>query len=656
VAPGDEFELPVGVANTIEGAKTPSAVNVALALPASLQLVGTAPGPVTVAPGDEATVRFRLRASSALGAVPVVITAVSGKYNARRRIELSLRPGVVAREELRSGVAQQRIVLEKLRTMYEPLSTRRLAASTSPLVAIVGIQAYLKDYPHYCTEQLVSEGMPALVYTSRPELGVKVEGGNPTTGIVDLIRSRQNNEGGIGLWRATPKADDFITGYAALYLLEARERGVSVPDDLLDSLNGYLETLAADRSQHDLPSLRQRAMAVYLLVRQGRNAGNLLSAVQEQMERDQPKVWKDDVAALFLAASYQRLQQAKPARDLAQRGLARANLAKSPDFGFEHYYDPGIEQAWTLYLLERHFPALARQIKPVAIDRLLEPMRTNRYNTLSSALTVLALDAQSAAIGAAKQPTLQAADAKGPPRQLGKTTGIVTAGAFRGSDTRLWVTPADATPVWYVLTQSGYDRNNLPPEQAAGLELTREYLDAKGQPVTSLKLGEEITVRLRLRANGNHAWDQIAITDLLPGGFEAVLQTPPPPTPVADAGDDGGDSADSADSEESGDEDCGDECEGDEEDDGAAGDGASSMPPLALPGATLVLSHAEVREDRVVFYAMATDGVTELNYKIRANNVGKFTVPPIQAEHMYDRRVYARGPAGAVLTVTATQP
>jgi uncharacterized protein YfaS (alpha-2-macroglobulin family) len=644
VAPGDEFELPVGVANTIEGAKTPSAVTVALALPASLQLVGAAPGPVTVAPGDEATVRFRLRAGSALGAVPVAITAVSGKYNARRRIELSLRPGVVARQELRAGVASQRIVLEKLRSMYEPFSTRRLAASTSPLVAIDGLNAYLKDYPHFCTEQLVSQGMPALVYSSRPELGVKVEGGNPTAGIVDLIRSRQNGEGGIGLWDATPQADDFITGYAALYLLEARERGVAVPDDLMESLDNYLETLAADRSKNDMDALRQRAMAVYLLVRQGRNAGNLLSAVQEQMERDQPKVWKDDVAALFLAASYQRLQQVKPARELALRGLARANAAKVPEFEFEHFYDPSIEQAWTLYLLERHFPALARQIQPVAIDHLIEPLRTNEYNTLSSALIVLALDANPSASGPPKTPTLQAADAKGPARQIGKAMGIVTAGNFSGSDTRLWVTPADATPVWYVLSQSGYDRNLLPAEQAAGLELTREYLDADGKPVTSLKLGQEVTVRLRLRALGSKKWDQIAITDLLPGGFEAVLQQPAAVTPASD------DSGDSGDSEEC-EEECGDEAEGE-----AEGEPSSSMPPLALPGATLQLAHAEVREDRVVFYTWATGDVAELSYKVRANNVGKFVVPPIQAEHMYDRRVYARGPSGATLTVTATQP
>jgi uncharacterized protein YfaS (alpha-2-macroglobulin family) len=379
---------------------------------------------------------------------------------------------------------------------------------------------------------------------------------------------------------------------------------------------------------------------VYLLVRQGRNAGNLLSAVQEQLDRDQPKLWRDDVTGLFLAASYQRLQQAKPARDLALRGLARANAAKSPAFGYEHYYDPAIEQAWTMYLLQRHFPALARQVKPVAIDRLVEPLRTDRFNTLSSALIVLALDANSGAIGGAKPPTLQAADAKGPARQLGATTGIVTAGKFRGTDTRLWVTPSDATPVWYVLTQSGYDRNLLPAEQSAGLEVTREYLDASGKAITSLQLGQEVTVRLRLRALDDKAsYTELAITDLLPGGFEAVLQ-PPPATAEAT-----GDSS----SDEECEEGCGDEGE-------AEGDTSSSMPPLALPGATLQAYHEEVREDRIVFYASASKDITELSYKVRANNVGKFVVPPIQAEHMYDRRIYARGPSGATLTVTAAQP
>ncbi len=639
VAPGDEFELPVGIANTIEGARSPSLVQATLELPPSLTLVGVAPAPLSIAPGSEGTVRFRVRAGSALGAVAVVIRAKSGTYSAQRRIEVSLRPGIVARQDLRAGHAEQRVILEKLRVMYNPLSTRQLAASSSPLVAIDGLTAYLRDYPHLCTEQLLSQAMPALVYSSRPELGHKVDRNTGDRGnLIDVLRSRQNSEGGLGLWTATPDADPFVTAYAALYLLESRERGIAVPEDMLISLNGYLETLAADASRNDLPFLRQRAMAVYLLVRQGRTASNLLSAVQEQLKRDQPKAWQDDAAGMLVAASYQLLQQDKPARALAVKGLSRVNATRlattAPDY-YYYYYDDGIEQAWTLYLLNRHFPSLARQVKPVALDNLMAPLRENSYNTLSSALTVLALDAQAGALGNPPPATLQAAGKQGLGRQIGKVRGVVTLGNFTAADTRLWVTPASAEPVWYVLNQSGYDRQAPATTQNQGLEVIRDYLDNAGKPITTLALGQEVTVRLRVRALGAKARGQIAIVDLLPGGFEAVLQSPAAAVKPAAAGDE-------------------EDYEGDSED--PHEDYTPSVLPLALPGSNYLPEHIEMREDRVVFYGSAVEAVGEFKYKLRANSAGLFVVPPIYAESMYQRSVYAQGGPAGSLRVNAPSP
>jgi uncharacterized protein YfaS (alpha-2-macroglobulin family) len=481
--------------------------------------------------------------------------------------------------------------------------------------------------------------MPALVYSTRPELGHPAPGRQDLARLVDVLRARQNSEGGLGLWAATPDADEFVTGYAALYLVEARERGVTVPADLLDGLNGYLEVAAADRAGHDLWALRERALAIYLLVRQGRNAGNLLGALQEQLDRDQPKAWRDDATGLLVAASYARLQQDKPARQLAARALARANRVQAPAFDYAHYYDPGIDQAWTLYLLEKHFPALARELSPAALERLLAPLRDGSYNTLSSGLTVLALDAHAGVNGNPPPPTLQAAPATGPARQVGRVAGIVASGVFRGTDTRLWVTPATAAPAWYALTQNGYDLGVLPAEQSQGLEVIRDYLDDAGKPVSALALGQELTVRVRVRAT--RPLGDVAITDLLPGGFEAVLQQPPPSAPVADdAGDDarGDGEGDAGDARDAG---------------TASGETRSAMPPLALPGASFAATHVEVREDRVVLYGWASPTVTEFRYRIRANNAGRFIVPPILGESMYARRVYARGPAGAVLQVGA---
>ena len=116
------------------------------------------------------------------------------------------------------------------------------------------------------------------------------------------------------------------------------------------------------------------------------------------------------------------------------------------------------------------------------------------------------------------------------------------------------MTPADKTPVWYVLDQSGFDRVMPAATQSRGLEVIRDYLGDDGKPVTTLNLGQEVTVRLRVRALDANERSDIAIVDLLPAGFEPVLQTPAPTadSAAADTSTDeqNSDSSDGSDSED----------------------------------------------------------------------------------------------------------
>ena len=624
LAPGDEFELPVGVANTVEGNTATLPVAVGLQLPPGLSLAGDGKATLQLAPGREGTARLRLRAGQKLGAFAVGIDATSGRYSAKRTIEVSIRPAVHLRQDLQVGFTAKRLDLKPLRDMFPELSKRRAAASASPLVAIDGLSAYLADYPHLCTEQVVSAGIPALVDGSHPEFNLlPAAGKGGGARALATLRERQNSDGGFGLWGPTPEVDPFVSAYGALYLVEARERGVAVPSNTLDAANRWLQQLAADRALATLPQLRARALAVYLLVRQGRSAGNLLSAVREQLQANFPKTWQqDDATALFVAASYQLLQQDAAAAPLAEAALKRANAAKAQlDTGFADYYDAGIAQAWTIYLLHKHFPQQAGKLSGEAIVRLLAPLRDNSYNTLSSALTLLALEARGGNAGAA-MPTLQAIDAAGKARAIGQVHGLLRSGDFATGDQAVRVLPADGATAWYALTQNGFDRKPPPAVQDKGIEVVREYLDAAGKPITSLPVGGEVTVRLRVRALGNRAYSNVAIVDLLPGGFETVMQTPPP----------------------QGDTDCED-----------CGD-APAAPTLALPDSSFVPEHIEPREDRVLLYGNVGSGMQEFKYRIRAGNAGKFAVPPVYAEAMYERGVYAQGEAGATLEVNTPVP
>src|SRR5690606_642220 len=448
----------------------------------------------------------------------------------QRRIEVSVRPAWVARDELRVGHAAQRFELKGLRKLYEERAQRQVAASASPFVAVDGLAAFLRDYPYACTEQIVSAGIPALVAGRHPEFGLlpAADAKKATATTLGTLRARQNSEGGIGTWLATPEVDPFVSAYAALYLVEAGERGQAVPRDAIDGANRYLRGMAADRSLTSLAQLRARALAVYLLVRQGQNAGNLLAGVREQLDRDHPKTWpQDDATAMLLASSYALLQQDAAARPLVDAALRRANAATPAQAtGFAGYYDAGIARGWNLYLLHRHFPERAAKLPPAAIERLLAPMRENTYNTLSSALAILALEAYGAAQDPVPPPGIEAVGADHRARAIGEATGLLRRATVSAGHRSLRLVPTAGVTAWYALAQKGFDLEPGPAVQDQGLEVVRDYLDAEGKPVTGVALGAEVTVRLRVRALGADARGNVAIVDLLPGGFETVMQLP----------------------------------------------------------------------------------------------------------------------------------
>jgi alpha-2-macroglobulin len=633
VAPGDEFDVSVGVSNTaLDAPARAMPIDVALKLPASLSIVGAARQSVQIAPGNETSVVFRVRAGEQLGAALLQFTASSGKYSAKRSSDLSLRPNIAYRHELRVGSTGKREVVGDLRNMYDQLAQRRVAASVSPLVIADGLTAYLDNYPHYCTEQLLSQAIPALVFIAHPEFGSIAERkpGDRLRAAIDVLRSRQSDGGGFGLWVATPDADAFASVYAALYLIEARERGLAVPDDLLNGLNDYLTQLAGDAAVNGLDGLRKRALAVYLLTRQGRITTNLLATVQEQLDREQPKLYQDDAIAAFLASSYQLLKQEKSARTLISGPLQRLNTPREIKnwLRYYDYYDEGIASAWTVYLVSRHFPAQREKLSSDAIARLLEPVRMNRHNTLSSALTILALDTYAATGKFDALPTLAVIGADKKQAAIGQAQGMIMQGLFGGDATQIVIEPQAGAPAWYSISQSGFDRKLPMATQSEGLELIRDYLDAEGKPISAMTVGDEIEVRLRLRALGANARGSIAVVDLLPGGFDLVLQSGSP----------GADSS------------------GGDEEDGGEAPAAAAAPALALPGSTLVVEHVEPREDRVVLYATAQGEVREYRYRIKASSVGKFVIPPPYAESMYERDVYAQGGAAGSLTVESPKP
>jgi alpha-2-macroglobulin len=630
VAPGDTFEVSVGVANNIMSSGKGASVQVGLQASSLIEVLGASSASLPIDAMGEGATTFRLHTRSNLGVGDLVFTARLGAGSARLTQHVSVRPAVPYRTTLAAGsVRGGSAALPVDRDLSPELRTVRAGVSILPLGLAHGLVTYLDKYPYGCTEQLVSQGVPAMVLARRPEFGITLSrAATVFQAVLDMLRSRQNEDGAYGLWAANTHVDDYVSVYAQHFLIEAKERGYAVPPEVLTQGAGYLQRLAGTEGQ-SLAEERTRAYAIYLLTRQGMVTTGYATSLQHRVEANYPDKWKQDLTGAFLAATYQLLRQENIANSL----IAGSSFGgqRPADFAF---YDDGLtHDAMLLYLIARHFPARLAGVRGPAIDAIATPIAHGSYNTLSSALTILALDAYVSAAGPVTAGRFTATETlrDGSRRALALPQALFPEVDVSLDATQVAFANDAPIPAFYLLSQAGFDR--VPPSKALsqGLEVLRVYTDQNGKPVTQVGLGDELQVHLRFRALGGRPLADVALVDLLPGGFEVVDngESRSVNAPVLPSND---------------------ESEGGGEGESTEGAGAWT-PTFGAAVGSWSPDFAEVREDRVNVYGSADASVREFVYTVKATAVGSFTVPPAYAEGMYDRTVRAWSEPGRIVVV-----
>ena len=622
VTPGDEFEVSVGVSNLVAGSGKEAAVQVTVVPPAAMEVVGAASQTLRIGEQREGVAVYRVRVrdarSVALGSAPLAFTATLGDKSARVAAEVSVRPASPRTTTLSVGSFKGTVDVALKRDLHAEHRQVEAGVSALPLVVTSGLTHYLAGFEHACTEQVVSQAMPATVLAQRPEFAAGAGRPDPKAieRAVRVLRARQNGEGGFGLWQASVQADEFASVYAVHWMLEARDRSQAVPPDMLRAGLSYLDRLAGTPA-NDLFAARTRAYAIYVLTREGTVTTPYLSRLRESLDTRFAKQWTGDLTAVWMAATYQLLKQEAAARALIDPPVRALQQASTPDWRSDFYYDPLVHGAGVLYVLSRHFPERARALSPETLMALMKPVADNRFNTLSAALTVLALDAYAGVAGpaAAGKLSIVALGASGQEQLLALPDTLVPRVAVAPGVSRLRYGYRDDGAAYYALSESGFDRAPSGEVLRQGLELVRDFLDAKGQTVTQVKVGDEVTVRVRVRAVDRPSVWNLAIVDLLPGGFEPVLAPKGAET--------------------------------------ATTDNAWKAP--LVTGGSWRLSYADIRDDRVVLYGNASSEMAEFTYRIKATNAGKFVVPPLWGEGLYARDVRARS-AGGVIVVDKPAP
>jgi uncharacterized protein YfaS (alpha-2-macroglobulin family) len=629
IAPGDAFTVSTGIANHVEGSGAKAEVKVKLAVPPQLQIKGNAEQTLTIAEGHEGAVSFTVQAAAGraavLGDAELRFTATSGGKSAKLSSHLSLRPAVPKMANLKLGSFKDKQEVAGLRLMYPEYRKASAGLSPLPLVAMPGLTDFLDNFSHTCTEQLTSKAMPAIVLHKRPEFGDKADPESSETELLKLfsvLRTRQNGEGGFGLWTASPEAHEFVSVHATRMLLEASANGFPVPADMLQHTLDYLKNLSVSPTEN-LAGLRTRAYAAYLLTRQGHVTTAALTGVREALRANfRDEAWQNDLIAVYLAASYRLMQQPSVADELIRIPADKLSNFSS-ESAFHDYYDPLIHQAETLYVLAKHFPERLKKMPASLFEAIGKRLQEDRFNTLSSGYLLLAFDAYLDVLppDIAQNLSITAIDVSGRRNALALPQNFAPRAAFPLGTAALEFAGSNGIPLYYAVSESGFDVEPPKTEARNGLEIVRSFLDDDGKPLDKIPLGAEVTVSIRARAIDRDFIDNVAIVDLLPGGFEAVLQNPAAKTP--------------AETEENPEE--------DEDEENFA-----RWQDRLKTGGNWTADYVDVREDRVLVYGTLSKDMAEYRYRAKATAAGIFNVPPIYAEAMYVPTIRAHSEAGVV--------
>jgi hypothetical protein len=599
-APGDEFEAGVTVANNVEGSGADAEVELRADTSPHLSILGAPTQKLRIAEGREQSAKFRFRVNDVLGSSEIKFVARRNGIETRRRATLSVRPPVPYATDVRSGNFKKgHVDVQITRAIYPEFAKREAAVAAVPLGLAHGLYVFLKDFPHGCSEQLTSGAFCRLLLSDEADFGLsRAEVNTQLEKTFATLRRRQNDQGAFGYW--APETDEkisFNSVYVMDFLSAAKTAGFAPPADMFASGLRYLQKMVA-LEPSTLADARTVAYGIYVLTREGVVTTNYILNLRDYLDQHQADIWQNDVTGVYLAGALKLLHKDKDADEL----IGAYKIDKRSGRDYDDFCQPLGANAQYVAILARAFPDRLKKISVAEFEQILQPISRGEFNTLSAAYAVSALKSYSHAI-AQTLPELSIAEIHRDKREVALTSGakLLQQTAFSKDAVALRFKSGgrlSGPGAFFQVVEAGFDRHVPEKPVIAGLEVHRELLDKDNNPVTRTKLGEPIHVRLQARCVKDESITNVAIIDLLPGGFEVV--------------------------------------------------GTSLQPGVStITG----VDYVDVREDRAVFYGTVSGSVLEINYQIKSSNRGEFTVPPVFAESMYERAIKGCGVAGKI-TVT----
>ncbi|MFM5292823.1 alpha-2-macroglobulin [Aeromonas veronii] len=603
-ARGDETRALVQLRNMSGEDQTLSLV---WTLNGGLKANGELPGTLSLKNGEEQWLTLPLTVTGASGVASLQLAASGKDFAISRDWTLPLRspwPAETRQRYQMLAPGQQMSFTPAELTGLDRANLQGLLSlsGTPPWDPAAQWQA-LADYPYACLEQTLSRAWPYLLTTaderaawSKPAEGKKAASeADVQRALLQRLQRLQLPSGGFGLWDGRSDEEQWLTAYAADYLLARQEAGDAVPEAMLNQALNRLQSYLTDSqygerwsSAPEHSRLAYQAYSAYVLARVGKAPLATLRLIWEQ----QADHARSGLPLLHLSLALSTMGDEQN----AAKALSRALATERADDYLGDYGSPLRDEALELSLLRQH--KLAAERWPALSAKVADTLAHRQWLSTQERLALLRL--------ARFDP---AADWQA------KVTSSLGSGSLSGSAplqqgapealAASTVTNEGKGSLYVQRTLIGYPEQ-APKRLSQGISVTRSWFNSDGQPFDPAKVKVGDLVVVRLNVSSESAVPDALLVEMVPAGFE--LENP------------------------------------------ALGN-SIKLEELSIEGKPAwqsewndYLKHQEFRDDRYTAALDLSEGSNQqLVYLMRAVTPGRYQVPPTQVEDMYRPELRAVG-------------
>ncbi|MBN1446682.1 MAG: alpha-2-macroglobulin family protein [Bacteroidetes bacterium] len=601
---GDSLLMPVTVINTTGKS---GKVTVSLKTEGDLAVRSASSATVVVPANGTAQAQFRVAAGRTPGKASLRLSA-SGIDDVHESFDLSIRPRVPFSVETRSGPLKNGSTVTMPRADGYVQGTRDIRLTVSPFPAIRFTRQLrtLVGYPYGCIEQIVSRAFPQLYLEEVLKLAApeQYRQHNPVYYVNEAIRrveSMQRYDGAMTYWPGGGEKSWWGSVYAAHFLIEARKAKYRVSDQVLSRLLRYVSKEAKSRETYDyahrrgsgrtveLKARKEILYSLYVLALAGKadlSTMNYYKSRPHLLTRDTQYLL---AGAYALSGKWSSYHQTIP-------GLFRAEL---PERETGRSFDSELRANAVMLNVLLEVDPSNKQIPDIL--RWITGRIDNMYSTQETAFVMLALGKAARRSAGGDLSVSVLVDGKKRATYDGKSLAL---GAKELGGGAVTLKAAGSGEVYYYWRAEGVKLHGDIPEVDANMRVRRQYYDYRsGQPLATnaFRQGQLVVCKISLSGEGRSV-DNIAVTDLVPACCE--IENP------------------------------------------------RLRPATALGWSitnNLRMEYMDVRDDRIIlFTSLDGSGTREFVYLLRVVNAGRFVLPPIGAEAMYDPGFRSYHGAGTV--------